>query len=50
MRVSVAVYSDDPATLAKAVEVLSRAASGLLLEGVETFISMGPELNDEDAE
>jgi hypothetical protein len=47
---TVAVVTKDSQHLIKAVEVLSRAAAGLTLDGITVTITMGvPELAEEDA-
>lgn len=50
-RASVTVYPEDQAMLMKVTEVLSRAAMGLALEGVDVMLNIGPlEDDDEQAE
>ena len=48
-RVSLSVESDDPQTLARAAETMARTAVGLVLDGCETFISMGASYDEEDS-
>jgi len=47
IRVSCSVTSDDPNIVARAVDALGKAASGLAMEGVEVFLFIRPD-DDED--
>lgn len=47
-RMSLSVTTDDPQLIARTAEHFARAAAGLALEGVQTFIMIGPD--DEDDE
>ncbi len=46
-RLSVSVTTDDPEILTRAIETLSRAVTGLAMEGVETFTMCGPDEEDD---
>jgi hypothetical protein len=45
IRVSMSTTSNDPQVVARAMEAMSRAATGLALEGVDVWLSARP---DED--
>ncbi len=45
--VSVNIFTDDPGAVAKACEVLGRAAAGLALEGINCSMSVH-ELDEDD--
>lgn len=47
IRASLSVTSTDPETIARAVETMTRTATGLALEGVDTIVVIGPEEDDE---
>lgn len=49
-RVSLSVTSDSQETVTRAIESLARAMAGLALEGVEAFLSAGPDYVDQDDE
>lgn len=46
--VSVAVVTAKPETVARAAEVLARAAAGLVMEGIDVSVSLG--VPDEEPE
>lgn len=49
MVVSLTVVSDQPEVVARAAEVMGRAAAGLALEGIMVNLSMGtPSAEDDD--
>lgn len=48
IRASLSVTSEDPETIARAVESMTRTATGLALDGVDTIVIVGPEDEDED--
>jgi hypothetical protein len=49
IRVSVAVTSDNPETITRAIEAFSRAAAGLALEAsAEVYLIVGPDLDVEE--
>ena len=47
VRVTLSVVTDKPEAIAKAADVLSRTAAGLVLDGHDVFLSMYPE-SEED--
>lgn len=46
IRLSLAVTTGDPELIARTAEHFARAAAGLALEGVESFIMIGPDEDD----
>lgn len=46
--VSVYVFTDDTAAVARAAEVLGRAVAGLALDGIRATLNVGPNDDDED--
>lgn len=48
--ISVHVHTNDPERAAKAAEVLARACTGLVLEGIDASLSMFEHGNGEDHE
>lgn len=47
LRATLSIVSDDPDTIVRAVELMTRAATGLALEGVETTVLIAPEEGDD---
>lgn len=45
VRVMVSVVTADPDIIARASEAFARAATGFVLDGVEAFISISPEVD-----
>lgn len=48
--VSLHVFTDNTTAVARAAEVLSRAAAGLALDGIHTSLNVGPFDDDHDEE
>ena len=48
IRVSASVTTDRPEVVQRAVEALTRAATGLALEGVSVFVMIDPDIDDEE--
>jgi hypothetical protein len=48
-RVSLTAYSGDEAAIARLVEVFARTATGLALDGMDTFMTAGPDEDDDDS-
>lgn len=49
--VSASVVTSDPQHIARAAEVLARAAAGLVLDGIDVTVGMGtPTEDDEEAD
>lgn len=47
IRIMVSVTSEDPEVIARASETFTRAATGFVLDGVEAFISVRQDDDDE---
>ena len=48
LRIGLSVSTDDPEMVARVAEQLARTAAGLALEGVDTMVMIGPDVEFED--
>ncbi|QHB37228.1 hypothetical protein QDA03_gp13 [Microbacterium phage Terij] len=47
-RITLSVTTSDPNIVARTAEHFARAAAGLALDGVQTFMMAGPDTDDEE--